>query len=223
MFGFWKAKIKGSTHVWATGEACRAGFLGDVRARLGERCLVLVVTHFPDTHSQLDRALEEGGIPKVSLAQSGDLDPRRLAASAGNGRVVMIPYPVIQLGAPFVRAHAESSTRAAVLAPEIHPTAGRDEQVESFVRSLPFERSLDYYVSLDSPIMRVFGAERLMPIISRLGLAENERLEHPFLFDAVRKAQKRIGSVARGDQPAASVAEWFNLNAPQLPGAPDNR
>jgi preprotein translocase subunit SecA len=49
-----------------------------------------------------------------------------------------------------------------------------------------------FYVSLEDDLMRLFGAERISNIMSRLGIEEGEVMEHKWLNKSVERAQRRV-------------------------------
>ncbi len=49
-----------------------------------------------------------------------------------------------------------------------------------------------FYVALDDDLMRLFGSDRLGPMMEKLGLQEGERLEHPMISKSIELAQKRV-------------------------------
>lgn len=49
-----------------------------------------------------------------------------------------------------------------------------------------------FYVSLEDDLMRLFGAERISNIISKLGIEEGEVMEHRWLNKSVERAQRRV-------------------------------
>jgi len=49
-----------------------------------------------------------------------------------------------------------------------------------------------FYVSLEDDLMRLFGAERISRIMSKLGIEEGEVMEHKWLNKSVERAQRRV-------------------------------
>ena len=49
-----------------------------------------------------------------------------------------------------------------------------------------------FYVSLEDDLMRLFGAERISNIMSKLGIEEGEVMEHSWLNKSVERAQRRV-------------------------------
>ena len=49
-----------------------------------------------------------------------------------------------------------------------------------------------FYIALEDDLMRIFGSERMMPIVDRLGLGEDDALETGILTSQIENAQKRV-------------------------------
>ncbi|MDQ6619837.1 MAG: preprotein translocase subunit SecA [Pseudomonadota bacterium] len=51
-----------------------------------------------------------------------------------------------------------------------------------------------FYLSLEDPLLRIFGGERLSAIMTRLKMPEGEPIEHPIVNRSIAKAQNRVES-----------------------------
>ncbi|MBR4236042.1 MAG: preprotein translocase subunit SecA [Clostridia bacterium] len=51
-----------------------------------------------------------------------------------------------------------------------------------------------FFISLQDDLMRLFGSERVQPIINRLGVSENDRIEYGILSKQIEASQKRVES-----------------------------
>jgi len=51
-----------------------------------------------------------------------------------------------------------------------------------------------FYLSLEDPLLRIFGGERLSAIMQRLKMPEGEPIEHPIVNRSIAKAQNRVES-----------------------------
>src|SRR5205823_3717285 len=49
-----------------------------------------------------------------------------------------------------------------------------------------------FYLSLEDPLLRIFGGERLGGIMQRLKMPEGEPIEHPIVNRSIAKAQNRV-------------------------------
>ncbi len=49
-----------------------------------------------------------------------------------------------------------------------------------------------FYLSLEDDLMRIFGSDRIAPIMMKAGIKSGEAITHPWMTSAVEKAQKRV-------------------------------
>ncbi|MDD2877242.1 MAG: preprotein translocase subunit SecA [Acidiphilium sp.] len=49
-----------------------------------------------------------------------------------------------------------------------------------------------FFLSLDDDLMRIFGSDRMGPMLQKLGLKEGEAIIHPWINKALEKAQKKV-------------------------------
>ena len=52
--------------------------------------------------------------------------------------------------------------------------------------------SSQFYLSMEDDLLRIFGGDRIAPLMDRLGMKEGEAIEHDLLTGAIRRAQKRV-------------------------------
>ena len=66
--------------------------------------------------------------------------------------------------------------------------------------------------SMDEPLFSLFGGERLIHTMERLGIGEDEIVGHSMISSAIRKGPKKMEKKVRFEKPAVSQQEWFDLN-----------
>jgi preprotein translocase subunit SecA len=49
-----------------------------------------------------------------------------------------------------------------------------------------------FFLSLEDDLMRIFGSDRMGPMLQRLGLKDGEAIVHPWINKALEKAQKKV-------------------------------
>lgn len=49
-----------------------------------------------------------------------------------------------------------------------------------------------FYISLEDDLMRLFGSERIAGIMTKLGLGDDEVIEHPWITKSIENAQKKV-------------------------------
>lgn len=70
----------------------------------------------------------------------------------------------------------------------------------------------EVYSSLDEPLFRHFGSERLVALCQEINCKEHEPVHHRLINSAIKKAQEKIASMVALEQGAASQAGWLMRN-----------
>ncbi len=79
-----------------------------------------------------------------------------------------------------------------VIGSERHDSRRIDRQLRGRCARQGDPGSSRFYVSLEDNLMRLFGSDRISSLMSRMGLEEDEELEHPLLNRSIETAQKRV-------------------------------
>jgi preprotein translocase subunit SecA len=79
-----------------------------------------------------------------------------------------------------------------VLATERHESRRIDRQLRGRCARQGDPGSSHFFISLEDDLMRLFGADRIVKMMERMGLEEDQELEHPLLNRSVQSAQKRV-------------------------------
>ena len=51
-----------------------------------------------------------------------------------------------------------------------------------------------FFISLQDELMRIFGGDSIDGVLKKLGLKENESIDHPWINKAMERAQKKVES-----------------------------
>ncbi|MCX7857963.1 MAG: preprotein translocase subunit SecA [Deltaproteobacteria bacterium] len=79
-----------------------------------------------------------------------------------------------------------------VIGTERHESRRIDNQLRGRAGRQGDPGSSRFYVSLEDEIMRLFGSERISPILEKLGMKEDVPIEHPLISKAIENAQARV-------------------------------
>ncbi len=79
-----------------------------------------------------------------------------------------------------------------ILGTERHESRRIDNQLRGRAGRQGDPGSSRFYVSLEDEIMRLFGSEKISPMLAKLGMAEDMPIEHPFITKAIENAQTRV-------------------------------
>ncbi|MGD9015070.1 MAG: preprotein translocase subunit SecA [Candidatus Omnitrophota bacterium] len=79
-----------------------------------------------------------------------------------------------------------------VLGTERHEARRIDNQLRGRAGRQGDPGSSRFYVSLEDDLMRLFGSERMIGIMDRLGLEKGQVIEHPWINRSIEMAQRRV-------------------------------
>lgn len=69
--------------------------------------------------------------------------------------------------------------------------------------------------SLDEPLFNLFGGEKMVELLKRLGMNDDEVIGHSMINKSIRNAQKKIQEKIITEQKATSQRDWIALNVKQ--------
>jgi len=79
-----------------------------------------------------------------------------------------------------------------ILGTERHESRRIDNQLRGRAGRQGDPGSSRFYVSLEDEIMRLFGGDKVSPMLAKLGMTEDMPIEHPFISKAIENAQTRV-------------------------------
>jgi preprotein translocase subunit SecA len=79
-----------------------------------------------------------------------------------------------------------------VIGTERHESRRIDNQLRGRSGRQGDPGSSRFYVSLEDNLMRIFASERVATIMQKLGMAEGEAIEHPWVSRAIENAQRKV-------------------------------
>ncbi len=79
-----------------------------------------------------------------------------------------------------------------ILGTERHESRRIDNQLRGRSGRQGDPGSSRFYLSLEDDLLRIFGGERIGTLMNRLGMQEDEDIQHPWLSRAIANAQKKV-------------------------------
>lgn len=112
---------------------------------------------------------------------------------------------------PIVLAREVAShhiNNKSVLFAEHYPS--KTKETELFER-LNFQ-SVTVWSALEEPIFKAFGGDRIIEVMKKLGMAEDEPVQHPMISNAIANTQNKIEKNLITELSARSQKEWIEKN-----------
>lgn len=174
----------------------------DVRARHSKGQPVLIGTISVEKNEYLSKLLKEAGVPhEVLNAKQHDKEAQVIAQAGRLGGVTVATNMAgrgvdIILGGmpanPDEAAKVKELGGLHVIGTERHESRRIDNQLRGRSGRQGDPGSSIFYVSMEDDLMRVFGGDRMKSIMERLGLPDDEAIEHKMISGSLEQAQKRV-------------------------------
>ncbi|MCR4309827.1 MAG: SEC-C metal-binding domain-containing protein, partial [Deltaproteobacteria bacterium] len=154
---------------------------------------VLVGTVSIEKSERLSGLLTRHGVPHNVLNAKHHEQEAQIIAEAGHpGRVTIATNMAgrgvdIKLGEGVVEKGGLH-----IIGTERHESRRVDNQLRGRAGRQGDPGSSRFYLSLEDDLLRIFGSDRISPIMEKLGMEEGEPIEHPLINRAVENAQKKV-------------------------------
>jgi preprotein translocase subunit SecA len=154
---------------------------------------VLVGTTSVEISELLSRMLTRKGIPHNVLNAKLHFKEAQIVREAGQAGTVTIATNMAGRGTDIkLGPGVKEAGGLAIIGTERHESRRVDRQLRGRSGRQGDPGSSQFYVSLEDDLMRMFGSERIAPLMDRMGLKEGEVIQHPMITKQIEKAQKKV-------------------------------
>ena len=156
---------------------------------------VLIGTTSVEVSELLSRMLKLRNIPHNVLNAKLHKKEAEIVAEAGKKGVVTIATNMAGRGTDIkLTDEVKAAGGLAIIGTERHDSRRVDRQLRGRSGRQGDPGSSKFFVSFEDNLMRLYGMERAIKFLDRLGqgLKEGEVLEHPIITKNVEKAQKKV-------------------------------
>jgi preprotein translocase subunit SecA len=156
---------------------------------------VLVGTVSIEKSERLSGILNRHGIPhNVLNAKHHEREAQIIAEAGQPGKVTIATNMAgrgvdIKLGEGVVEKGGLH-----IIGTERHESRRVDNQLRGRAGRQGDPGSSRFYLSLEDDLLRIFGSDRISPLMEKLGMEEGEPIEHNLINKAVENAQKKVES-----------------------------
>ncbi len=154
---------------------------------------ILVGTISVEVSELLSRLLKKGGIVHSVLNAKYHQQEAEIVARAGQRGSVTIATNMAGRGTDIkLGAGVADLGGLHVIGTERHESRRIDRQLRGRCARQGDPGSSHFFISLEDDLMRLFGSEKIVKYMERMGLEEGQELEHPLLNRSIEQAQKRV-------------------------------
>ncbi len=154
---------------------------------------ILVGTVSVDVSEQLSKMLKREGLIHSVLNAKYHEQEAEIVSRAGQRGSITIATNMAGRGTDIKLGPGVADVGGLhVLATERHEARRIDRQLRGRCARQGDPGSSHFFIALEDDIMRLFGSDRIVKVMERVGLEENQELEHPLLNRSIETAQKRV-------------------------------
>jgi preprotein translocase subunit SecA len=154
---------------------------------------VLVGTVSVETSEMLSRMLKKAGLVHSVLNAKFHQQEAEIVARAGQRGAVTIATNMAGRGTDIKLGPGVTDVGGLhVLGTERHESRRIDRQLRGRCSRQGDPGSSHFFISLEDDLMRLFGSDRIVKLMERMGLEEGQELTHPLLNRSIQQAQKRV-------------------------------
>ena len=154
---------------------------------------ILVGTVSVETSEMLSRMLKRDGLIHSVLNAKYHQQEAEIVSRAGQKGAITIATNMAGRGTDIKLGPGVTEVGGLhVLGTERHESRRIDRQLRGRCSRQGDPGSSHFFISLEDDLMRLFGSDRIVKMMERMGLEEGQELSHPLLNRSIQQAQKRV-------------------------------
>jgi preprotein translocase subunit SecA len=179
--------------IYSTEAAKFRAVVEDISDCYQRRQPVLVGTISVEKSERLSAMLERRGVPHSVLNAKHHAKEAAIVAGAGQAGTITIATNMAGRGTDIKLGEGVTDVGGLyVLGTERHESRRIDNQLRGRSGRQGDPGLSRFYISLEDDLMRLFGGERIQGLMSRLGVEEDQPIEHGLISRSVESAQKKV-------------------------------
>ena len=154
---------------------------------------VLIGTISIEKSELLGKHLTRSGVKHYVLNAKNHEKEAEIVAQAGQAGMVTISTNMAGRGTDIRLGEGVAELGGLhILGTERHESRRIDNQLRGRSGRQGDNGSSRFYLSLEDDLLRIFGADRISSIMDRVGIEEDQPIEHKYISRAIENAQKRV-------------------------------
>ena len=142
---------------------------------------------------ELSDMLLRAGVPHNVLNAKHHEKEAEIVANAGQMGMVTIATNMAGRGTDITLGEGVPELGGlAILGTERHESRRIDNQLRGRAGRQGDSGSSQFFLSLEDDLMRIFGADNITGIMDKLGMEEDEPIEHSLITKSIERAQKKV-------------------------------
>jgi len=187
------ARKDANDSVYKTKREKFAAVLNEIKTIHGQGRPVLVGTISVEVSEQISRMLQREKLVHSVLNAKYHQQEAEIVTRAGQRGAITIATNMAGRGTDIKLGPGVAELGGLhVLATERHEARRIDRQLRGRCARQGDPGSSHFFIGLEDDLMRLFGSDKIVKYMEKMGLEEGQELEHPLLNRSIGQAQKRV-------------------------------
>lgn len=187
------ARVDMNDRVYKTARAKYNAVIEEVEKLVAQGRPVLVGTTSVEISELVSKMLKLRKIPHNVLNAKLHQKEADIVTQAGKSGTVTIATNMAGRGTDIkLTPESKAAGGLAIIGTERHESRRIDRQLRGRSGRQGDPGSSVFFVSFEDSLMRLFGSDRIVGVMDRLGLQENEMMEHRQISNSIERAQKKV-------------------------------
>ncbi len=188
--------------IYKSEAAKMTAVVADVKERQAAGQPVLIGTISVAKNEQLSTALNKAGVRHETLNAKNHEREAQVIAQAGRSGAVTLATNMAGRGVDIILGGMPTDVEEArkvreagglrVIGTERHESRRIDNQLRGRAGRQGDPGQSIFFVSMEDDLMRIFGGEKMKAMMERLGLSDEEAIEHKLISGSLEQAQRRV-------------------------------
>lgn len=179
--------------IYKTTRAKYKAVIAEIAERHRKGQPVLVGTTSIAQSEDLSALLKKQGVPHNVLNAKFHEKEAEIIAQAGQAGTVTIATNMAGRGTDIVLGQGVPELGGLhIIGTERHESRRIDNQLRGRAGRQGDRGSSRFYLSLEDDLMRLFGSANIATVMDKLGMEEDEPIEHPLITKSIEQAQKKV-------------------------------
>jgi hypothetical protein len=194
--------------VWRTRPMALRGMITEALKAMTHNEISIVFTFFDKTQQGIVDFLKKSNAPyfQITSELTGEAARQEKVVFLCDAGLVQSPSLLSLL------TIWSTKTKVTFLFAGHYPLPTKEKPVVQKL-ALTFPKSeMIFCSSLDDPSFSVFGSDRMVDLLDKLGMKEDEAIEHALVTKAMENAREKVENTVRNEITANSEEDWFAKN-----------
>lgn len=200
-----------SDKVWMTQRAALKGMMTDGLQALTQSEVPIVVSWFADKRQEVVDFVTANQVPYRIV----DADTSSVANQDGSVLLLDAQWLNKYSQAPEFLRKQYATSRVHFLFYGHYPIPARESQLVEKISAADKATIITFFSSLDDRAFQMFGAENIKSLMEKMGLKEDEAVEHAMVSKAMERAREKIAGTISTEIITSTETGWYQQNYKQ--------